>query len=188
MARTSEREGLSPRALRMILGCIVAAFVGLLVIKAIVPGFLVAEGRRDVVAIGHPLDFKNVGSQETITMTVTDLQLVSAEQRAQWDLRPASLVQGKDVYLVHFTVSDAEREVSISYTDWRLLDTDEAVHQASPIGTPPEARCETFEGPEGEGCAVIVVPQGTTITMVQYYGLALGRKQATGEVWAGWTP
>jgi hypothetical protein len=189
----AEWPGPSKRAATIILTVLVTLFVGVFVVRFFFPDFGNVEGRHDVVAVGQPIEvLVTRAGNETATITVTALDLVTDEQREQWRLRPALAPVGPndelddlDIYLVRFTVGRVEGDLTMVPRDWRLADDADEVYPATLISTPDEADCDQFDS-VGDGCAVVAVPPGTVITEVRFYGVALDRKVLVGENWAGW--
>ncbi len=177
---------LSRRTATVVVVVLAVVVVGLFVIRALIPGFGDVEGRHDVVALGQPITaLVDRAEQTSATFRVTEVALVSAEQRERWELRPTlpvvtenDALDDSDIYLVRFSVVGSPLMVT---SDWRLVDDNGEVYPAGFISTSPEADCESTD------CAVVAVPHGTAITMVRFYGVALDRRILVGENWAGWT-
>ena len=194
MGRLSDWPGPSERTAKVILAVLATLIVGFFVVRAFVPDLGTVEGRHDVGDLGESIEVLVVrAGNETATITVTELALVTDEQRERWTVRPMLAPVGStdelddsDIYLVRYTVSRTESELHMVPREWRLVDSDGELHEASLISVPQEADCERFET-IGDGCAVVAVPEGTVIVEVRFYGVALDRKVIVGENWAGWT-
>ena len=187
MGRISDWPGPTRRTATIIFAVLVALIVGFFVVKAFVPDLGTIEGKHDVFAVGQPIDVlvQRQGG-ERVDLTVTSLKLLDDERREEWGLNRKRLIgdsisASDDVYLVRFEF-DGEGSPSMVPRNWRLIDSDDEEYESIRFSLPEEADCSDTT------CALVVVPGGTEVAMVRYYGVALDRRILTGENWAGWTP
>lgn len=135
----------------------------------------------------------------TNTIAVDELVLVSQEQVVDWrihyPLKSPRELDGSDVYLVRYSVIDADdsgiRPHEYRASTWALANDEGEEFRGGLVSTvDPAAGCPPLGNAETRGCAVIVVPAGETITMVRYWGVDDGyiRGSTIGdEDWAGWS-
>ena len=185
MARLADWPGPSPRTAKVVLAVLLALIVGFFVAKAFVPDLGIIEGRSDVVEVGETIDVlvQRQGG-ERVDLTVTEVARVTDLQREEWQLSRDRLIgdsidDSDDVYLVRFGF-EGEGSPSMVASNWRLVDTDDEEYESLSFALPEEADCAR------DSCALVVVPGGTEVEMVRFYGVALDRREIVGENWAGW--
>lgn len=176
---------LRPYLSTIVIGGIALVLVAVLVLAALVPGFGRIPATPKVADVGEAISFDLRGSgNPTITMTVTEVEVITLAEHAEWDSEPPIAyrhLEGMDLYLVRFTDGDAH--TGDSHLLWRLADTDDNLYQSTLAQLPSEVACAGI----AEGCAPVLVPASTEIASARFYGVDPGRRASQlSERWAQW--
>ena len=163
-----------------------AALVTLVVLAIVVPGFGRIAARPIVAAVGEEVQVEiNLARDAVARITVTEVHLVTATERQDWQLREHIVyrepLEGNEIYLIRFESEGAPLGGVRSL--WRVADVNGEIYVSTILSMPDEADCRGIEA----GCAVVVVPAGTEIAKAQYCGVNPGRRVLTGERCAEWT-
>jgi len=136
-------------------------------------------------------------SDGKVRVSVTELVAVSDSDAEEWDLqgvadqynvgeRPSDPI----FYFIHYSLEQVEGELPPQTPRlWVLSTANETLYRSYFMLPPDEAGCSGTLGDDGSGCTVVMVPRGTGITMVRYYGVDEwhNRSGMGSDYWAGWT-
>ena len=170
---------------------VVAAAVALALSSCTIPARATEMG-----AIGDTFVVPVDDSDGEVRVAVSELVEVSDSDAELWDLQGVAdeynvsdQPSEPTFYFIHYSVEQVKGELPSQVPrDWVLSTPDETLYRAYFMLPPDEAGCSGTFDDDGTGCAVVLVPSGTEIAMVRYYGVDQWSTRAGmgSDYWAGW--